>query len=152
MRGLRNFGRRSRGRRGSTVLELALAIPVVMVLFMGIFEFGRLFYARVTMQHAVAEAARFAVTGSTLDDDQGNPLTRAQSIVAVIQRQAIALDVDVDNLTIDPPNGGGPSQVVTVSGVFSYDFVTPGIQSVFPSGEYTFTVATSLKNEPFFEN
>jgi len=152
MMGFRNFGRRLRGNRGSTVLELALAIPIVMVLFMGIFEFGRLFYARVTMQHAVAEAARFAVTGGTLDDDLGNPLTRAESIVKVIQRQAVALDIDVDNLVIDPADGGGPSQVVTVSGLFSYDFVTPGIQSVFPSGEYVFTVATSLKNEPFFEN
>ncbi len=111
-------------------MELALAIPIVMVLFMGIFEFGRVFHARVTMQHAVAEAARFAVTGGTLDDDQGNSLTRAQSIVAVIRRQAIALDIDN----------------------FSYDFVTPGIQDVFPDGEYTFTVSTSMKNEPFFEN
>jgi Flp pilus assembly protein TadG len=133
-------------------LELALAIPVVMVLFMGIFEFGRLFYARVTMQHAIAEAARFAVTGGTLNDAQGNPLTRAESIVAVIKRQAIALDVDVDNLTINPPDGGGPSQVVTVSGDFSYDFVTPGIHSVFPDAEYTFTVSTSLKNEPCLEH
>lgn len=149
---LRNLSRLYHGRRGSTVLELALAIPIVMVLFMGIFEFGRLFYARVTMQHAIAEAARFAVTGGTLDDDQGNPLTRAQSIVAVIKRQAIALDIDVDNLSIDPPDGGGPSQVVTVSGNFSYDFVTPGINKVFPNGEYTFTVSTSLKNEPFFQS
>ena len=152
MMGFRNFGRLFRGNRGSTVLELALAIPIVMILFMGIFEFGRLFYARVTMQHAVAEAARFAVTGGTLDDDQGNSLTRAQSIVAVIQRQAIALDIDVDQLSIDPSDGGSPSQIVTVSGNFSYDFVTPGIQDVFPDGEYTFTVSTSMKNEPFFEN
>jgi Flp pilus assembly protein TadG len=98
MMGFRSFGRLFRANRGSTVLELALAIPIVMILFMGIFEFGRLFYARVTMQHAVAEAARFAVTGGTLDDDQGDSLTRAQSIVAVIQRQATALDIDVDQL------------------------------------------------------
>lgn len=139
--------------RGNSMVEFALAAPVVILLLMGIFEFGRLYYVRLTVQQAVHEAARFAVTGSTLPDpDTGDPLSRAESIKQVIQQQASTLDLDVDRLEIDPADGGGPSQIVTVTGSFRYQFVAPGIQSMFPDGAYDFTVTTSMKNEPFITN
>ncbi|MGH7658216.1 MAG: TadE family protein, partial [Gemmatimonadales bacterium] len=72
--------------RGGTLVEMAISIPIVIMMMMGIFEFSRLYYTRVTVQHAVREAARFAVTGNTMDDaDTGDPLTRAESIKRVIR-------------------------------------------------------------------
>jgi hypothetical protein len=135
---------------GSTLVEFSLLAPIVIFLFMGVFEFGRFFYTRLTLQHAVREAARFAITGSTMEDPvTGDPMSRAQSIRQVILEKAATLHLDVEDVTIDPPDGGGPSQVVRVSGDFQYDFVTPGLAQMFPDGSYDFSVSTSMKNEPF---
>ena len=103
-------GRRGRNSnaRGSVAVEFLFAIPIVLFLFFGIFELGRHYYTRLTLRHAVAEAARFAVTGRTLDDpNTGNPMTRAESIQLVIQRSAQNLGVDVAQIVIIPADGGG---------------------------------------------
>lgn len=135
---------------GSTLVEFSLLAPIVILLFMGVFEFGRFFYSRLTLQHAVREAARFAITGGTIEDpDTGEPMSRAESIRQVILNKAATLHLEVEDVTIDPPDGGGPSQVVRVSGDFHYDFVTPGIAQIFPEGGYEFSVSTAMKNEPF---
>lgn len=134
---------------GQGLLEFALVLPLVLFLFFGVFEFGRFFYAKLTLQHAVAEAARFAVTGNVLADTLGNPLTRANSIVQVITRSAQNLDVDLDRVVINPADGGGPSDLVTISASFSFKFVIPGYDKLTPDGELEFQVSTAMKNEPF---
>jgi len=135
--------------RGQTIIEFAMVIPFIALLFMGIFDFSRFFYTRLTLQHAVHEATRFAVTGGTLDDAQGNAMTRAESIKSMITNSATTLDLDVDQLIVNPADGGGPAQIVTVTGNFEFQFVTPGVSTFFPGGKYDFSVATSMKNEPF---
>lgn len=146
----------SRGRlkdsRGTTLVEFALVVPFILMLFMGITEFGRFYFTRLTLQHAVREAARFAITGNTLPDpDTGDPMSRVESIRHVILEKAASLDLDVEELSVDPPDGGGPAQVVTVTARFNFDFIAPVISQMFPDGEYVFTVATAMKNEPFFD-
>lgn len=143
--------RRLRGSsRGTAMVELALVITMLMMLFSGVFEFGRFYYSRITLQHAVREAARFAVTGSVLNDAQGNPMTRLASIQQTIQSKAYNLNVNVNDITIVPPDGGGPGDVVTITTVFRYDFVVPPVKQFFPPGYVDFTISTAMKNEPFF--
>jgi Flp pilus assembly protein TadG len=137
--------------RGTTVIEVALVLPVLLLLMMGIFDFSRMFYARLTMQHAVREAVRFAVTGNTTNDPStGNPRSRVDSIKAKIVQNAVNLNVDLNTVAINPSDGGGPGDVVTVSADFSYPFMTPIIRPLVPGGRYDFTVASSMKNEPFY--
>lgn len=143
--------RRLRGEnRGTAMVELALVITMLMMLFSGVFEFGRFYYSRLTLQHAVREAARFAVTGNVLNDAQGNPMTRVASIQQVIQQKAYNLSVNVNDITIVPADGGGPGDVVTITTVFRYDFVVPPVKQFFPPGHVDFTISTAMKNEPFF--
>lgn len=52
-----------RGRRGQTLVEFALTLPLLLLLLLGIIEFGRIFQAWVTLQNAARTAARYAVTG-----------------------------------------------------------------------------------------
>lgn len=144
--------RRFRQNRGSTLVEFALVVPFILTLFLGITEFGRFYYTRLTLQHAVREAARFAVTGNTLPDpDTGDPMSRVESIRHVILEKASSLDLDVEELVVDPPDGGGPAQVVTVTARFRFEFIAPVIRQMFPDGGYDFTVGTAMKNEPFFD-
>lgn len=135
---------------GSTLLEYALVAPMIALVFMGVLDFGRYYFSKITLEHAVHEATRFAVTGNELDDPlSGDPMSRVESIKRVILEQASDLDLDVDRLVVDPADGGGPGQVVTVTGGFTFDFLTPGIRAMVPGGTQDFIVSTSMRNEPF---
>ncbi len=59
-----SFNERSAGRRrGQTLAEFALTLPILLMLTFGIIEFGRLFQSWVTLQNAAREAARYTTTG-----------------------------------------------------------------------------------------
>jgi hypothetical protein len=136
--------------RGSVAVEFLFALPIVLFLFFGIFELGRHYYTRLTLRHAVAEAARFAVTGQTLDDPStGNPLTRAESIQLVIQRSAQNLGVDVAQIVIIPADGGAPEEVVQVGVQYTYDFWFQPMGDLLSPLE-DIVVTTAMRNEPAF--
>jgi len=140
-----------RGQHGQSAVEFVLAVPIILLLLSGIFEFGRHYYTRLTLRHAVAEAGRFAVTGNTVvDTTTGQPMTRANSIISTIIERAGDLDVDVSQITLTPPDGGGPGEVVTISATYRYRFVLVPIARLFGPGYLDFTVSTIVLNEPRF--
>lgn len=63
-------GRHSRTRRGQALVEFALAIPVVLLLIVGIAEFGWYMATSSALVSASREAARYA---SSVGDDGGTP-------------------------------------------------------------------------------
>ena len=50
-----------RDQRGAAVIEMAIALPVLIMFIYGIFQIGILYQANAGMQHALGEGARFAV-------------------------------------------------------------------------------------------
>ncbi len=147
-RGTRGY---RKGERGQSLVEFVLVVPVLLLLLAGIFDFGRHFYVRLTLRHAVAEAARFAVTGNQLTDpDTGQPMTRAESIVETIVDRAGDLNVDVNGIRLTPPDGGAPGDVVQISATYRDHFVMAPVLRFFSTGYVDFTVATVVRNEPVF--
>lgn len=57
-----------RSQRGQTLVELALILPILIVLLMGTIEFGRIFFSYLTITHASREAARATVVSTTKTD------------------------------------------------------------------------------------
>jgi len=55
-------------RRGQTLAEFGLTLPILLLLVFGVIEFGRLFQAWVTLQNAAREATRYATTGQYNED------------------------------------------------------------------------------------
>lgn len=49
-----------RDQRGAAVIEMAIALPVLILFIYGIFQIGILYQANAGMQHALGEGARFA--------------------------------------------------------------------------------------------
>lgn len=148
---MRKRFRRVRGRHGQAIVEFVLAMPIVILMFLVIFEFSRHYYTRMNVRNAVSEAARFASTGQLLvDDESGEEMTRAETIVSVIQSRAYGLNLDVDNITIDPASGGGPDEVVRINATYKFDFIGGSLVSKFLPPFIEFTVATTFKNEPVF--
>jgi hypothetical protein len=53
--------------RGASLAELAVILPVILVLLLGIVDFGRLFYAHQVLNDLGREAANLVSRGSTVD-------------------------------------------------------------------------------------
>jgi Flp pilus assembly protein TadG len=51
-----------RDRRGATTIEIAFALPILIALLLGVFEFGRLFFTWSTIQYATEQTGRFAMS------------------------------------------------------------------------------------------
>jgi hypothetical protein len=108
----------------------------------------------MTLQNAVREAGRYAITGSHEPDPNhsGQNLSRVLSIRQVAEQAAMGLDVS--NLQIVSASGGngsagGPGDTVTISLTTDLRLMTPIIAQFFKNGVYTFAVSVSFKNEPF---
>ncbi len=136
------------------MVEFALVLPIFVLLLFAVADFARLFYIEMTLQNAVREAGRYAITGNHVPDPDhtGQSLSRVQSIIQVAQQSAMGLDVS--NLQIVSANGGagsagGPGDTVTISLTTDLHLLTPIIAQFFNDGVYTFTVSVSFKNEPF---
>lgn len=50
-------------RKGQTLAEFAITLPILLLLVFGVIEFGRVFQAWVTLQNSARAAARYASTG-----------------------------------------------------------------------------------------
>ncbi len=147
-----SFRKFKRNVSGQSLVEFALVLPMLLMMFFGIFEFGRFYYTKLTLQHAVREATRFAVTGNTLTDPEtGEPIDRAGSIVRVILYNTRDLDVDLDGISISPADGGGPEDIVRVAVDFRYDLSLPLISKIVPDGHVDISLSTAMRNEAFYE-
>ena len=152
-------GRAHRGRCGQSLVEFAMVVPLFFLLLFGIIEIGRVFFVQMTLQNAVRQAGRFAVTGNHLTQGT-NALSRVQSIVQIAQQAAVGLVLDPPSIYINGQSStnatataGGPGTAVTVSLTTHLQIITPLIGKFFgPNGVYTFTVSTTFRNEPFPPN
>lgn len=111
----------SREERGQAVVEMALVLPVLVLLVVGILEFGRLFGAYLTVAHAAREGARLAVTGAT-----------DAEIEDLVRRQASSLDGASDparlTVSVTPPFSERTAGTrVTVSVDYGFEFLLPWI-------------------------
>lgn len=140
-----------RTRRGQSLVEFVLALPVLLLVVFGIFEFGNYYHTRLSIRNAVVEGARFAITGNVLPDPEtGDPLTRALSIEHLILQRTARFGVVPDDISITPPDGGDPEEIVTIRLDYAYDIGLPSVASVLSPGSLDFAVRTSMRNEPFF--
>lgn len=153
-RSTRAGSRVAHSKCGTTLVEFALVLPIFVLLLFAVTDFARLFFVELTLQNAVREAGRYAITGNHQPDPnhQGQNLSRVQSIQYVAQQEAMGLDVS--NLQIISVVGGqgsagGPGDTVTISLTTNLHLVTPVIAKLFTNGVYTFTVSVAFRNEPF---
>ncbi len=142
---------------GSSILEFALVVPTFLFLLFALVDFARLFYVEVTLQNAVRQAGRYAITGNHMADPNhpGQNLSRMSSIVQVAQNSAEGLDVaaiQVSSLNGGNGSAGGPGDTVTISLTTNLKLMTGYVAQFFKNGTYTFTVSVSFKNESFSPN
>ncbi|HYO46024.1 MAG TPA: TadE/TadG family type IV pilus assembly protein [Gemmatimonadota bacterium] len=139
-----NASNRLRGDRGQSLAELAIVLPVLMAIVIGIFEFGRAWNVRQTVTHTAREAARLAVirtsTGTGVDDVIDDRLTAA------------ALDPGQASVTVTGMGGlPGTATTIEVSYPYTFSFLGPVIDLLNGDGEIggtlTLTSSATMRNE-----
>jgi Flp pilus assembly protein TadG len=61
--------KRLKTERGAALLEAAITVPIILLISVGIFEFGRAYQTWEVMTNAAREGARIAVLDGTTDSD-----------------------------------------------------------------------------------
>jgi len=102
-----------RCRRGSAAVEAAFVLPLLLLLLLGIIEFGRMAWTRSSLDFAVQEAARCAVVRT---DRCPTPAATQQFAAA----RAAAVRVPATAFTVTFGQACG----VRVSAAYTYRFIT----------------------------
>jgi len=78
-----------RGERGQATVEFAIVIPLLLLLVVGLFEFGKTFNYWISLNHLANEGARWAA----VDRVPGNPSPTAADITTYIKSQVLTQDL-----------------------------------------------------------
>jgi Flp pilus assembly protein TadG len=146
------ISRTRKSRHGQATVEFAMVVPLFFLLIFGMIDIGRLFFVQVTLQNAMRQAGRYAVTGNKVSGQ-----SRVDSITQVAQQASVGTGLSNIQITsqtagVTSTNGdaGGPGATVTISLTTQLKLYTPLIGRYFgTNGVYTFTVSTTFRNEPF---
>lgn len=126
-------------QRGQAVVEMALVLPILIMLIFGIIEFGRILNTYMIVTNLSREGARWGATGGT--DVQ---------IIAAVKNGTNSNQVNPNNLTVTitpaaaAPRVRGSSVGVRVS--FPVDIIAPVIGSVI-GDPYTVISETTMRVE-----
>jgi TadE-like protein len=74
-------------QRGQSLVEVALVLPILLLILLGVFDFGRAVFAFNTVSNAAREAARVAIV------DQAPSVVEAQGKEAALGLDPSAVDV-----------------------------------------------------------
>jgi Flp pilus assembly protein TadG len=142
------------------MVEMAFAASVFLSLLMATIDFGWMFSNKLTLQNAVRQAGRYAITGQCIESNGACSLSRYNSILNTLENYSLGL-INSNNAGSDVtisctnqgggcPNGaGGPGDIVTITVTYPYSFVTPFLAPLFPNHSYTIKVSAAFTNEPF---
>lgn len=123
--------------RGQAAVELALLLPVLLLLVLGIAEFGRALEAYLAIQNGAWVGARLGITGASDGDIRQ----------AVLQATA---SLDPSRLTVDisPPQGSRSSgDALTVRVAYQFPVDVPIITRVVRSSSLLLTASATMRME-----
>jgi Flp pilus assembly protein TadG len=110
------------GDRGATAVEFALVLPLLLLILMGVVDFGRALNAQVTLTQAAREGARLAAL-------------KQPNVVSKTQAAATGLSGVTVTVTACPATPSPTANAVVQVGV-TFTFITPigALASMFGGG------------------
>jgi hypothetical protein len=114
-------------KKGAALVELALILPLLLLIVFGIVEFGRALFITNTLNNAARYGARLAVVSTT-------PLNVA-SLKTEIKNHTPLSAADLNLIEINFPNSSPSSgTAVTVTARLPFTPIIPLMAEFFPSG------------------
>ena len=141
---------RTNGERGAALLEVALTLPLVLLVAVGIFEFGRAYQTWQILTNAAREGARIAVLPG-IDDDAVEERVQEYLTLGLLEAAAEA-DVTIDRDTeVDIGDATASASRVQVDYPFTFIVLQPIAQLVVEGSTagqaITMTTSATMRNE-----
>lgn len=139
-----------RSERGAAIIETALTLPLLLLVAVGIFEFGRAFQTWEVMTNAAREGARVAVLGTA------DPGAAEQRVRDYLKGGGLKYDstvgVALTATTVSMGGGGNASaSKVTVTYPFQFMVLQPVAQLIVSGSAtgapITMTAVAEMRNE-----
>lgn len=112
-----------KNKKGQAMVEMAIVIPILLMILMGIFEFGRIFNTYLILTNASREGARSAAVGHSDTE-----------IIQKINNAVVYLDSSNLTTTITPSkNSRKRGTEATVNLQYDVDIVAPIIDAIIPN-------------------
>lgn len=105
---------------GQSLVELALVLPFLMLMFAGLFDLGRVFNAYVAITNAAREGARLASTSPA------DHIAIAERVRAELATTPWANQISVQDRYPEGLGGGQPAEV-SVWFTQGFDLITTGV-------------------------
>lgn len=130
---------KARGRaRGQSLVELALALPVLLLLLLGTIDLGQMFFDYIQLRNGVREGASY---GARFPEDTARIRERVYRHDGDAEDDGIAVDVRLQG---DYDTVGGDA-TITVSGSRQFQPITASFLARFGIGPFTMTSSASAK-------
>jgi Flp pilus assembly protein TadG len=112
-----------RNEQGTQLAELAIVLPILMVLFAGTVEFGRYFYTYNTLSKATRIGSRYMVTAdvSTLEKDKAKNLVVYGNTAGT--GSPLIEDLKVEQVEVTPRNAAGQVMTAGVPNTITVEIV-----------------------------
>ena len=141
-----------KSERGQAILETALTLPLLLLVSVGIFEFGRAYQTWQVITNAAREGARVAVLPSVV---AGAPEARVRQYLASGQLPKEDRDRAGVTVTTGSVDIGGaatvPTSIVTVTYPFNFVVLQPVARLVVSGSQLgaavTLTARAEMRNE-----
>jgi len=147
--------RRLKACRGTSILETALLLPLLLLVTFSIVEFGVMFYTYLALENGVSEATRYGITGNQMAS-----MTRDDSIKSSMRQASPTLTIPDTAFTFSHlpqggaswlPGPGGPGEIEKVTVDYTWNVLTPLLWPFFSNGQLHLQVNSSMMNEGRFQ-
>lgn len=113
--------------RGQSLVELAVMMPVLVLILAGILDLGRAYMTLIALRDAAAEGAAYAAL---------HPTDTNQIVARVADSSSGLVKVAPDMVAVECPEAA-PGQPITITVRYEYMLLTPVINALVPDGKIT---------------
>jgi Flp pilus assembly protein TadG len=142
--------KRFESERGTALMETALTLPLILLVSVGIFEFGRAYQMVQVLTNAAREGARVAVLpGSSAENVKSRVIAYLES--GQVPNASTATVAVTPNTTISYGSGSASGSKVTVNYPFSFMVLNPVARLVVKGATVgapiTMSASAEMRNE-----
>ncbi|MGQ9556954.1 MAG: TadE/TadG family type IV pilus assembly protein [Desulfurispora sp.] len=135
----RHFQRLGTNQRGQTLVEIAIILPLLILLLMATIEFGRIFFTYLSVTSAAREAARSTVISAQKDDSTIRQ--RVEDAASWLTARDLAVEISP---AAENSRTSGVPLTITVS--YPVVLYTPLFSQIMPN-PFTVTAQTTMRIE-----
>jgi Flp pilus assembly protein TadG len=147
------MSKRFRSERGAAIIETALTLPILLLVSVGIFEFGRAYETWQVMTNAAREGARIAVLPNPIAGATDARVREYLQLGGLNYDSSVGVAVDPATISLGAAGTASASRV-TVTYPFEFMVLQPVARLVVTNatagGPITLTAVATMRNETQF--